>query len=188
MHRLHVISASTRPTSAGRPLAQWITELARTHGEFDTTLLDLGEVALPFFDEPEPPSSSRYIHQHTKDWSATINGADSFIFVMPMYNGGFSAPLKNALDFLYQEWQNKPVGLISYSAGTSGGAPAIEMIQPVLSRVGLRAAAKTLSISGIEEHLGPDHRFHAAPVLAAEVEAVLDGVAALLAVRQPNPV
>ncbi|MEU8837304.1 NAD(P)H-dependent oxidoreductase [Streptomyces sp900116325] len=186
MPRLHVVSASTRPTSAGRPLARWVTELAGIHGEFDTTLLDLGEVALPFFDEPEHPSSGRYIHQHTKDWSATINGTDSFVFVMPMYNGGFSAPLKNALDFLHQEWQNKPVGLISYSAGASGGAPAIEMIQPVLRRLGLRPAAKTLSIPGIEEHLGPDHLFRATPALAAEVEAVLDGVAALLAVPQPT--
>lgn len=185
MPRLHVVSASTRPTSAGRPLASWIAELATARDEFDTTLIDLGEVGLPFLDEPEHPSGGHYIHRHTKDWSATISAADSFIFVMPMYNGGFGAALKNALDFLYREWKDKPVGLVSYSAGTSGGAPAIEMIRPVLQRVGLRPAATTLSVPGIEGRLGPDGRFLATPALAGEVGAVLDAVAALLAVPQP---
>ncbi|MGX1885472.1 NADPH-dependent FMN reductase [Streptomyces sp. NPDC055287] len=188
MPRLHILSASTRPVSAGRPLARWIAELARAREGFDVSLIDLGEVGLPFLDEPEHPSSGRYVHQHTKDWSETISAADSFVFVMPMYNGGFSAPLKNALDFLSREWQDKPVGLISYSAGGSGGAPAVEMIRPVLGRLGMRPAAETLSVAGIEERVGPDQRFRGTPDLAGQVEAVLDGVAALLAAPQPATV
>ncbi|GAA1927792.1 NADPH-dependent FMN reductase [Streptomyces durmitorensis] len=185
-HRLHIVSASTRPTSAGRPLAHWLTERARVHGEFAPTLIDLGEVALPFLDEPEHPSEGRYLHQHTKNWSATVGAADSFVFVMPMYNGGFSAPLKNAIDFLHQEWQGKPVGLISYSAGTSGGAPAVEMLRPVLDRVGLRPAPRTLSIPGIEGHLTPDRRFRATPALTGDADAVLDAVATLLTPQRPR--
>ncbi|MFK4066844.1 NADPH-dependent FMN reductase [Streptomyces sp. NPDC029674] len=185
MPRLHVISASTRPTSAGRPLAAWIAELAAGREEFDTTLIDLGEVNLPFFDEPEHPSEGRYIHRHTKEWSATVAAADCFVFVMPMYNGGFTAPLKNAIDYLQKEWQGKPVGLISYSAGSSGGAPAVEMIQPVLRRVGLRSARRSLSIPGIEERLaGRYGNFVATAELAAQAAAVLDEVALLAAAER----
>ncbi|MEV0096870.1 NAD(P)H-dependent oxidoreductase [Streptomyces sp. NPDC050738] len=184
MPRLYVVSASTRPTSAGRPLAAWIAELAVSRPEFDTTLIDLGELALPFFDEPEHPSGGRYAHQHTRQWSAKVSSADCFVFVMPMYNGGFSAPLKNAIDFLYQEWQGKPVGLISYSAGTSGGAPAIEMIRPVLGRVGLRPTAKSLSVPGIEEHIREGQGFMATPEMTAQAEAVLDEVAESLATAE----
>lgn len=184
MPRLHVISASTRPVSAGRPLAHWVAELARERPGIEVTLVDLLTVGLPFLDEPEHPSTGRYVHRHTKDWSATIGGADAFVFVMPMYNGGFGAPLKNAIDFLHQEWRDKPVGLISYSAGTSGGAPAVEMLRPVLGRVGLRPAGRTLSVPGIEGRIGPDLRFRPTPALAAEAGAVLDSVSAMLTAPQ----
>ncbi|MFJ2745490.1 NADPH-dependent FMN reductase [Streptomyces sp. NPDC087440] len=180
--RLYVLSASTRPTSSGRPLARWIAELAAARPEFEVTTVDLGEVALPLLDEPEYPSTGRYAHPHTRAWSETISPADAFVFVMPMYNGGFTAPLKNAIDSLYAEWQDKPVGLISYSAGPSGGAPAIEMLRPVLERVGLRPAAPTLSVPGIEG-LVEGGAFRAAPEFETGAGAVLDGVAELVRVR-----
>lgn len=177
MTRLHVVSASTRRVSAGRPLARWITDIAREHGGFDVTLVDLAKVGLPFLDEPEHPSTGRYIHRHTKEWSALVSSADAFVFVMPMYNGGFSAPLKNAIDHLHHEWQGKPVSLISYSAGNSGGAPAIDMLRPVLDRVGLRHTSMTLSVPGIDGHVGPERRFQSAPALTAKARAVVDSVA-----------
>ncbi|CAM5515508.1 reductase [Streptomyces spiroverticillatus] len=176
--RLYVLSASTRPTSSGRPLARWIAELAAARTEFEVTTVDLAEVALPFLDEPEYPSTGRYAHPHTRAWSELIFPADAFVFVLPMYNGGFTAPLKNAIDSLYAEWQDKPVGLISYSAGPSGGAPAIEMLRPVLDRVGLRPATPTLSVPGIED-LVSDGAFHATPEFTAGAQAVLAGVAEL---------
>ncbi|WP_411079301.1 NADPH-dependent FMN reductase [Streptomyces sp. cmx-18-6] len=187
MSRLHVISASTRPTSLGRSVARWITELATGNASFDTRLVDLGEVALPFLDEPEHPSERRYIHRHTKEWSVMTDAADAFVIVMPMYNGGFGAPLKNAIDFLYQEWQGKPVGLVSYSAGASGGAPAVEMIRPVLGRVGLRPAVTSLSIPGIEDRIEQDGRFDPLPEHEEGARAVLAEVAELLTAPQPLP-
>jgi NAD(P)H-dependent FMN reductase len=179
---LYVLAASTRPTSSGRPLARWVAEIAAQRPEFEVTTVDLAEVGLPLLDEPEYPSTGRYAHPHTQQWSATISPADAFVFVMPMYNGGFTAPLKNAIDSLYAEWAAKPVGLVSYSAGPSGGAPAIEMIRPVLERVGLRAVETTVSVAGIEGLV--DHAagtFAATPEVRAGVERVLDGVAELLA-------
>ncbi|UQX01293.1 NAD(P)H-dependent oxidoreductase [Streptomyces sp. RerS4] len=178
MTRLHVISAATRPTSSGRPLARWVTELAGARGDFEVTPVDLAEIALPLLDEPEYASSGVYTHQHTRDWSALVDSADAFLFVMPMYNGGFTAPFKNAIDFLYREWDGKPVGLVSYSAGPTGGAPAAEMLLPVLTRVGMLPAARSLAIPGINALIGPEG-FEAPEGLADRLAGVLDDVAAL---------
>ncbi|MET9606135.1 NAD(P)H-dependent oxidoreductase [Streptomyces sp. NPDC006512] len=178
MTRLHVISAATRPTSSGRPLAAWVADRAREHGGFEVTPVDLGEIALPFLDEPEYASSGIYTHQHTRDWSALVSSADAFLFVLPMYNGGFTAPFKNAVDFLYSEWQGKPVGLVSYSAGPTGGAPAAEMLLPVLTRLGMLPAGRSAAVPGINALVG-DEGFEAPAGLAAELTGVLDDVAAL---------
>ncbi|MCX5378213.1 NADPH-dependent FMN reductase [Streptomyces sp. NBC_00091] len=178
MTRLHVISAATRPTSSGRPLAEWVTGLAREHGAFEVTPVDLAEIALPFLDEPEYASSGIYAHQHTLEWSALVDSADAFVFVLPMYNGSFTAPFKNAIDFLYREWQGKPVGLVSYSAGPSGGAPAAEMLLPVLTRLGMLPAERSVAIPGISALIGPEG-FEAPEGLAGRLAGVLDDVAAL---------
>ncbi|MEV7522190.1 NAD(P)H-dependent oxidoreductase [Streptomyces sp. NPDC091371] len=182
MTRLHVISAATRPTSSGRPLAQWVAEQARARGGFEVTPVDLAEIALPFLDEPEYASSGNYAHQHTKDWSALIESSDAVLFVLPMYNGGYTAPFKNAIDFLYREWEGKPAGIVSYSAGPSGGAPAAEMLLPVLSLVGMRVAGRSAAVPGIPGLVGPEG-FRAPEGLAAELSGVLDDVAELAAER-----
>src|ERR1700712_1578913 len=123
MPTLHVILASTRPGRAGEPIADWFVERARDHGAFDVELIDLAEVALPFFDEASHPRLRRYEHQHTKDWSAKVDAGDAFVFVTPEYNYGYPAPLKNAIDFLHFEWQHKPVAFVSYG-GVAGGTRA----------------------------------------------------------------
>lgn len=181
MSRLLVISAATRPTSSGRPLAEWVSGQARDHGAFEVTPVDLAELALPFLDEPEYAASGNYAHQHTRDWSALVDSADAFVFVLPMYNGGFTAPFKNALDFLYREWQGKPVGLVSYSAGGSGGAPAAQMLLPVLTRLGMLPAERSVAVPGIPGLIGAEG-FEAPEGLAGELAGVLDDVAALVKV------
>ncbi|MEU7555494.1 NAD(P)H-dependent oxidoreductase [Streptomyces sp. NPDC044571] len=181
--RLLVLSASVRPTSAARPVADWVAGQARARGGFEVVEVDLGELALPFLDEPEYASSGIYTHQHTRDWSAVVDAADAFLFVLPMYNAGFTAPFKNALDFLYREWQGKPVGLVSYSGGPSGGAPAAEMLRPVLDRIGMLPAERSVAIPFIGELVdGGAGGFRAPEGLAQELAGVLDEVAAKAAV------
>ncbi|MFE0578036.1 MULTISPECIES: NADPH-dependent FMN reductase [unclassified Streptomyces] len=183
MTRLHVVSAATRPTSSGRPLAQWVTAQARDHGGFEVTPVDLAEIALPFLDEPEYASTGNYAHQHTRDWSALVDSADAFLFVLPMYNGGFTAPFKNAIDFLYEEWKGKPVGIVSYSAGPTGGAPAAEMLLPILTRLGMLPAEHSVAVPGIPKLIGAEG-FEAPEALSGELAAVLADVAALAAGRE----
>src|ERR1700760_4656272 len=111
---LLIIVASTRPGRIGLPVAEWFEARALGQGDFDIDLADLKEIDLPFFDEPKHPRLGEYEHQHTKDWRPGAAAADAFVFVMPEYNFGFTAPLKNAIDFLSREWNYKPVGLVSY--------------------------------------------------------------------------
>lgn len=129
--KLNIIIASTRPGRVGPVIAEWFAGQVRDDLGFEVELVDLAEVGLPFLDEAGHPSEVRYLHDHTRRWSASVAGADAFVLVMPEYNVGFTAPLKNALDFLYLEWHHKAVGFVSYGM-TSAGLRAVEMLKPVL--------------------------------------------------------
>jgi len=132
MINLKIIIASTRPGRKGPLLANWIYEKAKEHPEFAIELIDLAEINLPFFDEPHHPRLQQYTHQHTKDWSAKIKDADAFILVTPEYNYGFPATIKNAIDFLYNEWRHKAIGFVSYG-GIAGGTRCIQMLKLTLT-------------------------------------------------------
>jgi NAD(P)H-dependent FMN reductase len=135
MPRLQIIIASTRPGRAGQPVGEWFAGHARAHAGFELDVADLAEVDLPFMNEPAHPRLRRYEHAHTKGWSERVDAADAFVLVMPEYNHSFTAPLKNALDYLHHEWQHKPVGFVSYG-GVAAGTRAVQSLKPVL--VGLR--------------------------------------------------
>ncbi|MFF4876627.1 NADPH-dependent FMN reductase [Micromonospora sp. NPDC000668] len=143
---LTVIVASTRPGRVGRRIGDWFTAIATAHYAFDDVrLVDLAEVGLPFHDEPHHPSEGHYLHRHTREWSATVDAGDAFVFVMPEYNYGFSAPLKNAIDYLYTEWQYKPVGFVSYGM-TSGGLRAVQMIKQVVTTLKMMPANEAVTV------------------------------------------
>ncbi len=149
MPRLHVVIASTRPGRTGPAVADWFTGIAEKHGGFDVHVVDLAEVGLPLLDEPHHPAERNYTHQHTKDWSASVDAADAFVFVAPEYNYGINAALKNAIDYLYFEWQYKPVGIVSYG-NTSAGLRAAQMTKQVVT---------TLKMMPVTESVGdPLHR------------------------------
>lgn len=118
--KLQTIITSTRPGRAGPVIAQWFHEHAKAHGKFETQLVDLATMNLPLYDEPHHPMRRQYEHEHTKNWSATVDAADAFAFVMPEYNFTPPPSFVNALDFLFWEWHYKPVMFVSY-AGVSGG-------------------------------------------------------------------
>ncbi len=96
-------------------------------------MIDLKDQNLPLLDEPLPPSRGQYSKQHTKDWAAKVAAFDGFVFVTPEYNHGTSAALKNAIDFLYAEWNNKAAGFVSY--GSAGGIRAVESLRLVMGEL-----------------------------------------------------
>jgi len=118
--RLQVVIASTRPGRVGKPIGAWVAAEARQHEQFAVEVADLAAIKLPFFDELNHPRLQKYQHPHTKDWSARIAASDAFVFVQPEYNYSISAPLKNALDYLVVEWNQKPTAFVSYGGVSAG--------------------------------------------------------------------
>jgi NAD(P)H-dependent FMN reductase len=169
---LQIIIASTRPGRLGLPVAEWFAERAREHAGFEVQLVDLAKVALPLLDEPHHPSQRDYVHQHTLDWSETVDAADALVFVMPEYNYGFNAALKNAIDYLYFEWQYKPVGFVSYG-NTSGGLRAVQMIKQVVTTLKMMPIPESVAIHYVGEHI-EDGRFVATEAMESSAKAMLD--------------
>jgi NAD(P)H-dependent FMN reductase len=142
---LQVIIASTRPGRVGPTVADWFVALAEQHGGFEVRVSDLAQPALPLMNEPAHPKLRRYQHEHTKEWSAQVDAADAFVFVLPEYNYTFTAPLKNAIDYLHSEWAYKPVGFVSYG-GVSGGLRAVQSLKPVVSTLNMFALPASVSL------------------------------------------
>ena len=130
--RLSVVIASTRPGRLGPTVARWVLEQV-PEDRFEAELLDLADFALPFLDEPREPSEGDYAHEHTRRWSAAIRDTDALLVVMPEYNRGYNAALKNAIDFLYAEWEGLPVACVGY--GWYGARYAKAALRQTLERV-----------------------------------------------------
>jgi NAD(P)H-dependent FMN reductase len=149
---LQVIIASTRPGRAGEAIGLWFVERCRDDGRFTVEVADLAELALPMMNEPHHPRTGQYVHEHTKAWSRIVEASDAFVFVMPEYNHGFSGPLKNAIDYLHDEWAFKPVGFVSYG-GLSGGMRAVQLLKPVLSALRMIPVSDQVALVNFPEHL-----------------------------------
>ena len=173
---LQVIIGSTRPGRVGPTVADWVAHRAKQQGDFEVEVTDLAELDLPFFDEPYHPRQRRYVHQHTMDWSAVVDRSDAFVFVIPEYNHTFNAATKNALDYLHQEWLNKPAGIVSYG-GASGGPKAARALEPVLSALNMVPADPSVSIQAIREHLDDAGRLQPTQTMDAAATAMLTQLA-----------
>jgi NAD(P)H-dependent FMN reductase len=133
MLNVGIILGSTRPNRNGEAVAKWVLE--RTKGRTDARyeLVDIRDYELPLLDEPIPPSQGKYSQPHTKRWAEKIASLDAFVFVTPEYNHSTSGALKNAIDFLYREWNNKAAGFVSY--GSAGGARAVEALRLIMAEL-----------------------------------------------------
>ena len=145
MTKIGIIIGSTRPGRVGEQVGRWVFENAKTFGKAEYELIDLKEINLPLLDEPAPPSKGQYTKPHTKAWSAKIDSQDGFVFVTPEYNHGTSGALKNALDFIYKEWNDKACGFVSY--GSAGGARAVEQLRLVTAELQLAAVRNQVMLS-----------------------------------------
>lgn len=169
---LTTVVASTRPGRVGRSVADWFTARAAQCEQFESHVVDLRELALPFFDEPHPPALQQYTHSHTREWSRIVDASDAFVFVTPEYNGGFPAPLKNAWDYLVVEWQHKPAAFVSYG-GVSAGTRAVQMGKQVVANLRMLPIGPTVSIPFVSERV-EDGAFLAGKIHEAAAEHMLD--------------
>lgn len=172
MTNLKIITSTTRTGRAGVAIEQWITDFAASKAGFNVELLDLSAINLPFLDEPNHPRMQQYQHEHTKKWSAKIEEADAFIIVLAEYNFGFPAPIKNALDYLFNEWMYKPVAFVSYG-GVSGGLRSTQMLKQVVTTLSMMPIAAQVNIPFFRNFIDENGAFQANEIILKSAEHTL---------------
>lgn len=145
MTRIGIILGSTRPGRNGEAVARWVLDIAKQRGDAEFELIDLLDYNLPHLDEAMPPSLGQYTNPHTLAWAETIDRFDGFVFVTPEYNHSTSGALKNAIDFLYREWNNKAAGFVSY--GSAGGTRAVEHLRLVAGELQIADVRAQVALS-----------------------------------------
>jgi len=143
--KIAIIIGSTRPGRVGASVAKWVHELAARRSDAQFELVDIQNFNLPLLDEPVPPSQGQYSKPHTKAWAEKINSFDGYVIVTPEYNHGTSGALKNAIDFIYAEWNNKAAGFVGY--GSAGGARAVEQLRLVMAEVQVATVRNQVMLS-----------------------------------------
>jgi NAD(P)H-dependent FMN reductase len=175
MIRIAIIIGSTRPGRNGEAVAKWVNEIAQRRSEAEFELVDIKDFNLPLLDEPMPPSLGQYTKEHTKAWAAKIDSFDAYVFVTPEYNHGTSGALKNAIDFVYKEWNNKAAGFVGY--GGASGTRAVESLRLVMGEVQVADVRAQVGLSLFTDFENFSV-FKPAPQQEQSVNAMLDQVIA----------
>lgn len=143
--RVAIIAGSTRPGRKAGTVARWVHGIAARRDDAAYEVVDLADYGLPLLDEPVPPMAGRYQHPHTLKWAATVASFDAYVFVTPEYNRSVPGALKNALDYLFAEWNDKAAGFVGY--GFHGGVHAIEHLRLILGELKIAGAYEAPSPS-----------------------------------------
>jgi len=180
-----IITGSTRPGRNGAAVAAWVHELASSRTDADYELVDIADFDLPLLDEPVPASMGQYQNAHTQAWASKIAEFDGFIFVTPEYNHATSGALKNAIDYIYAEWNNKAAALVGY--GSLGGARAVEGLRLILAELQIADVRAQVALTLADDFVNYS-QFTPRPQQAAALATVFDQVelwsSALQSVRE----
>lgn len=145
MLKIAIVVGSTRPGRKAKAVAEWVFGFAQERNDAEFEIVDVADFDLPLLDEPVPPSMGQYSKEHTKRWAAKISGFDGFVFVTPEYNHATSGALKNAIDFLYAEWNNKAAGFVGY--GSAGGTRAVENLRLIMGELQIADVRAQVALS-----------------------------------------
>lgn len=175
MTKIGIILGSTKPGRNGEAVAKWVYDISKNREDAQFELVDVKDFELPLYDEPYPAGMQQYTKDHTKKWSNKIKEFDGYVFVTAEYNHAIPGALKNAIDFLSVEWNNKAAGFVSY--GSAGGARAVEQLRLVAGELQLAdvRAQVMLSLFTDFENMST---FKPDPRHVDEVHAMFDQVVA----------
>lgn len=172
---LQTIICSTRPGRIGPSVARWFNDYARSEGSFSAQLIDLADFNLPLYDEPNHPRLQKYEHDHTKAWSKSVDGADAYVFVIPEYNYCPPPSFTNALDYVYNEWNYKPCGFVSYG-GASGGLRSTQLAKQLVTTLkmmpmmeGVMVQTPWNSLDEEKTFVAGEHHDHSAKAMLEEL-------------------
>ena len=145
MLNVGIIIGSTRPGRKAEAVARWVFDIASRRSDASFEVVDIADYNLPLLDEAVPPMMNQYEKPHTKTWAAKIATFDAFVFVTPEYNHATSGALKNAIDFLFREWNDKAAGFVGY--GGVGGVRAVENLRLVMGEIKIAAVRAQVALS-----------------------------------------
>jgi NAD(P)H-dependent FMN reductase len=154
-------------------VARWFHEFARSHGQFDATLVDLAEMNLPLYDEPHHPRTQTYTKEHTKAWASSVAAADAYVFVTPEYNYCPPPAFVNALDYVYVEWNYKPCGFVSYG-GLSGGMRAVQLEKQLVTTLKMMPMVEGVAIPMVAQSLDAQTGFKSNASVESAAKMMLD--------------
>jgi NAD(P)H-dependent FMN reductase len=175
MLKVAIVIGSTRPGRKAEDVARWVHALAVKRSDASYALVDIQDFNLPLLDEAKPPMMAQYAHAHTKAWSEKIASFDAYVFVTPEYNHGPSGALKNAIDYLYREWNNKAAGFVGY--GSAGGTRAVEQLRLVMGELMVADVRAQVALS-LHTDFENFQTFKPAPNHEKSLNAMLDQVVA----------
>jgi NAD(P)H-dependent FMN reductase len=182
---LAIVIGSTRPGRVGPKFAAWFRSRAIEHGGFEVELVDLAALKLPFLDEPGFPRLHQYVHEHTINWGRIVERCDAFVFVTPEYNFGYSAVLKNAIDYLSQEWADKPVGFLSYG-GVAAGTRAVQQLKQVVTALKMIPIAESVNIPFFSQFIDDSGTVRPNDLMTRSADAMLDELVRVAALVRPK--
>ncbi|OGG15153.1 hypothetical protein A2773_04655 [Candidatus Gottesmanbacteria bacterium RIFCSPHIGHO2_01_FULL_39_10] len=158
MLKIGVILGSIREIRRGARVAKWLMGQLKQYKDIDVELLDLRDYPLPFYNENNSPEGlkGKYSNKIAKKWAAKIGEKDGFIFIVSEYNHGPTAVLKNALDWLYYEWNRKAVSFVSYATGLGAGIRAVEQLRGIAVELEMAPLQKAIHIGQVLDILDED--------------------------------
>ena len=171
--KIQIIVGSVREGRIAIKVANWIHQAIQNYGysTIETEIVDLKTWDLPFFAGAHPPATGIYDQPKQQQWADQISQADAIIFISPEYNHGYSPALKNALDYIGQEWRDKPAAYVSY--GSTNGSRSIDQIRQVATQLGLIDSNAVLEIRDIfSRNSGP--QFEANPFDEKGLKSIVD--------------
>ncbi|HLS71993.1 MAG TPA: NAD(P)H-dependent oxidoreductase [Chitinophagaceae bacterium] len=170
---IKIITSTTREGAQGIHVAHWLEKyLNASEKDLDIELLDLAKINLPLMNEPNHPRLQNYQHEHTKNWSNIIDSADAYIIVLGEYNYGYPAPIKNALDYLFNEWAYKPVGFVSYG-GVSGGLRSTQMLKQVVTTLSMMPITPQVNIPFFSKLINEEGVFEPTDVIIKSADVMI---------------
>ncbi len=180
--KISIIVGSVRATPTGKQIAENIQKLLEKRSDIVTEILYVGDYHLPFYTDPASPASVKgeIVDPILKKWSDVINQASAFIIISPEYNGAYPASLKNALDSLYKEWNNKPVGIVGYSGSISGGTSMIEQLKKVLQVLEMIPVATSVKIPQSWKAFDQEGKLHELPRVEKDLQEMVDEIISYL--------
>ena len=170
---LQTIIVSTRPGRVGPAIGAWFHERATQHGKFAAKLIDLADFNLPIYDEPHHPRLRNYEKEHTKRWSQSVASADAYVFVTPEFNYCPPPSFVNALNYLYQEWNYKPCGFVSYG-GVSGGLRAVQLEKQLVTTLKMMPMVEGVMAPMVAQLLDENRAFRSNELIDKSATQMLD--------------